>query len=169
MSKAVFRRRGKTLIPVDDQGLELLQSIRDGRDVMVSVKVARNPKHHRLLFAMLNLIVERTGKFSATDEALTALKVACGLVDPYIDSESGKTFFVPRSIAFESMPQDDFRAFFDRSVFVALQRWFPPGTSEQDLRAEIDSMCNPLPNTMVRSSPPISPEGTHGTRERVNG
>lgn len=140
MSRAVFRKHGNALIPVDDHGLELLHTIRDQRDVMVSVKIARNPKHHRLLFALLNLIVERTGKFPNTRDALTALKVACGLVDPYIDAHDGKTYFVPRSIAFESMEQNEFSAFFDRAIFVTLQRWFPPGTNEKELRAEIELM-----------------------------
>lgn len=165
MTKAVFRKHGNTLIPVDDKGLELLRAIKDERDVMVSVKVARNPKHHRLLFSLLNLIVERTGKFDSTDQALIALKVACGLVDPYLDVHAGKTFFVPRSIAFESMGQDEFTAFFDRGVFVALHRWFPPGTDEAELRAEIESMVDPLPNTM-RRSPPTAPDAHHGTQTR---
>lgn len=151
MTKVVFRRRGATLIPVDGEGQELLHSIRDGRDVMLSVKIARNPRHHRLLFAMLNLVVQRTNKFDGTDEALIALKIACGLVDPYIDAESGKTFFVPRSIAFESMAQDEFSAFFDRAVHVATTRWFPPGTKQAEVRAEIEAMCDPLPNTIKRS------------------
>lgn len=152
MAKAVFRHVGASLVPVDEQALEALRAIPLGRDVMVSVKVARNPKHHRLLFAMLNLIVQRTNKFDGTDEALTALKIACGLVDPYIDAETGKTFFVPRSIAFESMSQDEFSGFFDRSVFVATSRWFPPGTQEADVRAEIERMVEP------NFAPSIAPE-----------
>lgn len=167
MTKAVFRKRGNALIPVDDKGLEILRAIKDERDVMVSVKVARNVRHHRLLFALLNLIVERTGKFEDTDQALVALKVACGLVDPYLDVHAGKTYFVPRSIAFKSMSQDEYQAFFDRGVYVALHRWFPPGTSEAELRAELDEMCNPLPNTIRRPSPSIAPRSPAKIQETV--
>lgn len=143
MTTAAFTRRGNALIPSDEQGRELLSAVRDGREVMVTFKPARNIRHHRLLFAMLKLIVERTNKFDSTENALIALKIACGLVDPFIDAHSGKTFFVPRSISFASMPQNDFSAFFDRATYVAIQRWFPPRTSAVELRAEIELMVAP--------------------------
>lgn len=161
MGKAVFKRRGNSLVAVDAEGLELLAPIRDGREVMVSVKVARNPKHHRLLMAMLGLIVKRAGAFDNHDNALVALKVACGLVDPYIDAQSGKTYFVPRSIAFESMSQDKFIDFFDRAVFVITTRWFPPGTKEEDVRAELERMAEP------NFAPSIVPD--HAERETADG
>lgn len=152
-----FMRRDNSLVPMSEEAEAMLRAVKNGNEIMVSMKPARNIRHHKLLFAMLNLIVQHTGQFSSTDDALVALKIACGLVDPFIDAQSGKTFFVPRSISFSAMPQNDFSAFFDRAVYVVTTRWFPPGTQEADVRAEIESMCNPLPNTIVRRAPALVP------------
>lgn len=144
MAQAVFRKRGKALIAVDQEGIDVLSAIREERDVTIEVKQPRNPRHHRLLFAVLKFITEHTDAFQSTDEALLGLKIACGLVDPYIDAETGKTFFIPRSIAFASMDQIAFSDFFDRAVYVITTRWMPPGTTAESVRKEIEAMVEPV-------------------------
>lgn len=131
------------LVPVDQEGLDALAMIRDERDVHVEIKQPRNPKHHRLLFALLKFITTHSDLFVSTDAALLGLKIACGLVDPYIDASTGKTFFVPRSISFSSMDQTAFSAFFDRAVYVVTDRWMPAGTTPESVRAEIETMIAP--------------------------
>jgi hypothetical protein len=140
MTTALFRKRGRAFVPIDQEGLDALAMIRDERDVEITIKQRRNPKHHRLLFACLKFVTEHTDVFASTDAALIGLKIACGLVDPFIDPASGKTFFVPRSISFASMEQGDFAAFFDRAVYVITERWMPAGTTAESVRAEIESM-----------------------------
>lgn len=151
MTKAVFKRRGQTLIPTDSEGQDLLAAIRDGREVVVEVRAARNPRFHRLFFAVLNFCVQHcidreTGevRFSSIEHAKTAIKIATGEVDTYIDADSGKTFFIPRSISFASMDETRFAAFFDRAVYVIAERWMPAGTTPESVRAEIEAMVNPL-------------------------
>lgn len=151
MAKAIFRKRGRSLVPVDQEGLDALAAIRNERDVIVEIKQPRNVRHHRLLFALLNFITTHSDLFASTDAALIGLKIACGLVDPYIDPASGKTFFVPRSISFPSMDQTAFAAFFDRAVYVVTERWMPEGTTADEVRAEIDAMVSPpsVPNDIL--------------------
>lgn len=139
--KAVFKRNGNSLVPVDDEGFELLLKIADGREVMVDVRRARNPKHHRLFFGILKFIVEHTD-LDSIEAAKSALKVATGEVDPVIDAATGKTYFVLRSINWESKDQDEFAAFFDRAVDVITLRWMPPGTVSEDVRREIIALCD---------------------------
>jgi hypothetical protein len=144
VTKAVFRKRdARTLAAVDQEGLDLLARIKGNRDVVVEVKQARNPRHHRLLWAMLKLIADHTDRFPSTAAALTALKVACGEVDPVIDPVSGEVFWTTRSIAFESMSQVEFAAFFDRAVNIVANRWMPPHTTPESVRAEIEAMIEP--------------------------
>lgn len=151
MVQAVFRKRGNALVAVDQDGLDILSAIRDGRDVMATVKTPRNPKHHRLLFAALKFVVAHADTFQDTENALLALKIACGLVDTYIDADTGKTFFIPRSIAFESMDQLEFNNFFDRAVYVITSRWMPPGTTAESVRKEIEAMVEPLHEKQARA------------------
>lgn len=116
--------------------------VRDGREVMLTFHTARNPGQHRLLFSMLNFVLEHSDMFDNKDTALVALKIATGLVDTYVD-EKGRCFFIPRSIAFESLPQDEFAAFFERAIHVIADRWMPAGTTPEDVRGELMAMIEP--------------------------
>jgi hypothetical protein len=142
MTKAVMRKRGASLVIVDEEGLEALRTVPDGRDVMVEFKRSRNPRHHRLLFALLNLCVERLDAFPTTDLALTALKIGCGHFDAFIDKESGRSFYVPRSISFAAMDQTSFAKFFDDAIQLIATRWAPPGTTPESIRREIIEACD---------------------------
>jgi hypothetical protein len=141
--KAVYRKRGRSLVPVDQEGLDILSRLRDERDVTVEIKQARNPRHHRLFFAILKFIVEHTDQFDGIEQAKTAIKVACGEVDPFIDPGTGKTFWITRSINWSAMDQTRFSAFFDRACWVIANRWMPEGTTPESVRAEIEAMIEP--------------------------
>jgi hypothetical protein len=143
MTSAVFRRRRRSFVPVDQEGLDLLESVGEERDVVLNIKARRNPKHHRLFFAILKFMVEHTPYFETVEKAKTAIKIATGEVDTYIDPDSGKAFFILRSISWGSMDQSRFSAFYDRAVHVITSRYMPPGTTEESVRAELEAMIAP--------------------------
>jgi hypothetical protein len=138
--KAVFRRSRAMLVPVDDEGIALLERLRRGQDVMVDVRTARNILHHRLFFAILNKLVENTDFFVGIEDALRAVKIGCQLVDTVID-DTGKVYYILRSIAFESMDQTEFSTLFDAAIKLVCNRWLV-GTKEEDLRDEVFKMCD---------------------------
>jgi hypothetical protein len=124
MSKAVFTHEklgpSHVLAPVDEEGCELLEALPTGKQVMVDVHAARNPKHHRLLFALFRMLMDGGAWEGDKDELLDRCKYAVGLVDWKIDHK-GKSWPVPRSIAFESMDQVSFNKFFDRVCYYVAQ------------------------------------------------
>lgn len=134
--KAVMTKRGGVLIPADAEGRSIIDALREGKDVMVEVKPARNPRHHRMFFALLNLLVENTEAFDSVEGALTAVKIACGEVDPIIDQTTGKTFWTLRSIAFEKMDQARFNRLFERALHIICDRWLV-GTDTDQLRSRV--------------------------------
>lgn len=140
MTKAIFIRRRVSLIPTDSEGDDILRRIQYGQEVMIDVRAARNPRHHRLFFAILHKLVENTDFFVDIEDALKAVKVACQLVDTYID-ETGRVIYILRSIAWERMGQVEFSKLFDLAINVACNRWLP-GTDAEDLRDEIFAMCD---------------------------
>lgn len=120
MSKAAFIERDGALWPMDDDGREMLTAAK-GKRVMVHVHAARNILHHRLLFACLRDICQ-AGAWDGDEESLLAwLKIATGLVDMIVGPD-GKPYYVPRSVAFESMAQDAFSRWFERACFVISSR-----------------------------------------------
>lgn len=121
MSKAVFIKRDGVLRPVDDAGLDILCALKEGRQVMVHIHAARNPRHHRLLFALIGMAIAGGAWEGDEDSLLDYIKYGVGHTRTSIDP-AGKVHIVPKSIAYESMPQDAFRKFFDRAVWLVCHR-----------------------------------------------
>jgi hypothetical protein len=143
MRKSVLAGRA-ALVPVDDQGIELMAKLKDGRDVGVTVTQHRNPRHHRLYWAMLKFIRDHTDTFEGKDLKIisTAVKLATGLVDSFVNQNTGETVLVPKSIAFAAMDQMRFNQFFDAACITIANRWMPPGTLPEDVRRELIEMVD---------------------------
>lgn len=125
MSKALFRKmvlpQGPVLIPCDEDGRELLDSLKSMKDVMADIHSPRNPKHHRMLFLLMRKATD-AGAWEGDEESLLDwLKYATGHVRTVVD-HNGHVHYAPKSIAFESMDQASFLRFFDRAVFVICHR-----------------------------------------------
>lgn len=144
MTEVILRKRASRsgevgLFPVDDEGGELLAKIKDGRDVGCDVIQRRNPRHHRALFNIIRFVQTHSPTMAdvPTEHLRTALKIATGLVDNFIDTESGRSVLIPRSMSFAAMDQTEFNEFFDQACKVIAHRWMPAGTTPEDVRAEL--------------------------------
>jgi hypothetical protein len=99
----------------------MVEAIKPSKPVMVDVRAVRNIRHHCMLFSLLREVIDG-GAWDGSEEALRdAVKIACGCVDTIIGLD-GRAYFKPRSMAFESMSQDEFAKFFDRAVFYVSTR-----------------------------------------------
>lgn len=102
----------------------------------------RNPKHHRLVMAALNRVLENQDGLQTMDQLLTILKIKLGRVDVVVDASSGKVFYVPQSIAFASMEQGEF-AIFWKDLCRVLERDYLPGMSPEAFEQLADMMEDP--------------------------
>lgn len=120
MGKAAFIEREGGLFPLDADGREMVAAVK-GKRVLVTAHAPRNLQHHRLLFALLRRICE-SGAWEGDEETLLEwLKIGTHHVRTVV-GPNGKPYYVPESISFESMPQDKFRRFFDRAVYLICSR-----------------------------------------------
>jgi len=149
MTEAIFRyreaRQGELgLFPVDTEGAEMLHGTKEGKDVAVEVRARRNPRHHRLFFAILKFLQMHAERFEETpiEKIKDAVKLATGLADTFLDAETGKTYYVLRSISFASMDQGSFNSFFDEATKVMASRWMPAGTTAESVRKELFEMVD---------------------------
>lgn len=134
----------KGFIPMDDDGLEIVQAAtKSGKPVMISVHTARNTKHHRLLFAVFQKLVEGGVIDWDVDRFIDWAKSAAGLVETWWDHK-GRVQYRPKSISFESMSQDQFTRFFDRVIYQIFRRLLGDGRSEgwKAFRDEIVEMID---------------------------
>ena len=150
MTEVILRKRGNSLVPVDDQGRELLAKLKDNRDVGVTIVQHRNSRHHRLFFALLQFVrmhaVDGEGNAlfenADTETLKAAIKLATGYVRTFVDMESGRLVAVPKSIAWGAMDQTKFNEFFEHACNVICKRWMPPGTVAEDVRRELILMVD---------------------------
>ena len=130
-------RRGETLVPADRMAAEDLAKLPLGRPVAVEAKRARSVQHNRLFFALLRKVVENMD--GVTENALRSwLKVQLGYVE-HMPLGFGRSYAAPSSMSFDAMPQDEFNAFFDKSVALICSEVIP-GLGKPELLAEVEAM-----------------------------
>jgi hypothetical protein len=135
VTKAAFIKRNGALLPMDEDGRELIAALPDDKQVIVSVKAARNPRHHRLLFHLLNRAIEGGAWGGDISSLLDYIKIGTHHVRTIVGPD-GKPYYLPLSIDYESMPQDKFSRWFDRALWLICERLLG-GHDWQELRSEI--------------------------------
>lgn len=124
-----MRRVGDALIPVANAFLEELRTIPQGKEVIVNVLMARNPRQDRWFHAMLGEVV-KAGAWDGDKESLKKwLKFATGLVD--IMTVGEKVYEWPRSTSEASMDKIAFQRWIKRVDYVLLTE---KGIDIQELR-----------------------------------
>jgi len=125
MTRAVFAKvltnAGPALVPMDDDGRDMLAAWKEGKQCMADVHVPRSPRHHRMLFALMKRCIDGGAWEGSTDTLLDWIKYATGNVRTTVD-HNGQVHYAPASIAFASMDQAGFREFFDRAVAAVCTR-----------------------------------------------
>lgn len=109
------------LIPANDIDRRLMKERRFavGKEIRAELKQPRNPAFHRLAHAIGNLLVDNVEEFRdlTGHEALKRVQVLSGVCCEPMELDLGPlgkvTVKQPRSLAFDEMPEDEFRVFFD--------------------------------------------------------
>ncbi len=112
-----FIRRGKCLVPADFVAEEWLDAIPEGKEVLIDWRKPRHPENHRHFFAILRLAVEHIDSYDDTESLLDALKIACNHVRPVMKAD-GEMIFLPKSINFASLGEEEFKRFKNRALYV---------------------------------------------------
>ncbi len=102
-----------------------LDSMQPGSWLRLEWVRPRHGAHHRKLFALLALVADNSETYDTTEKALVAVKLVTGYADPVIDPITGELIQVPRSIAYESMEQDDFDRFYEAAIDGVLRHILP--------------------------------------------
>ena len=137
-AKGVFRVVAGQLWPSDARAKEIMDELKTGQHVLVHLHRARWPEHHRLAFAVFSKIAEAKGV--PVDTIVLWLKWELGWVD-IVRLPNGKHIPSPRSIAWESMSQDEFATWW-REAWVVLSEKIMPGLPAE-LFEEIRAIVQP--------------------------
>lgn len=140
MSSFIAIKKLATLRPVDQSGVDRIAKLREGQQVEIQIKQARNGRQHRLYWAMIGLVYHQQNRYATQEQLSNAIKCAVGWCDE-IELSSGKVMVTPRSISFSNMPQEQFSEFFDKVIELVVTKILP-GVSDADLRAELEAMVS---------------------------
>lgn len=132
-----FRKDLNCLRPVNSLADESLAKLKHGDVVALDFRKPRCLGHHRLYWALMQLVAENMdGEFSA-EVVSDVVKIRAGHVT-VVKTAKGEVF-LPASISFASMDQIQFNEFFDRALRVVV-RDIIPGLNSDALRAEVEQI-----------------------------
>lgn len=117
------------------------KGIKVGDLVRVEITKPRYPRHHRLVMAMLQKVLDNQEGLLTMNQLLTVVKIKLGYAEPFVDAVAGKTYWVPQSIAFDAMDQTEFEVFWKDLCKLVARDYFP-GMSEAQV-AELANMMDP--------------------------
>lgn len=130
------------LVPMYDSDYDEKKKLKIGSTVLADIKQPRNYEHHKKFFALLRLVVDNMPdslqeKYPNTDVLLTEIKYQLGYFSTHI-TLSGRETYIPKSISFESMSQDEFNEFYNKAIDVVL-KWFMPSNNRAELLEAIEN------------------------------
>jgi len=140
MSEFFLQKTKTGWLPPHETDIAESRKLDFGTQVKVNYKKSRNPGNHRRYFAMLQLVLENairpdgSDMFKNIDETRFYMMIKTGNVEHlFIDSVY---IIKPKSIAFDEMPEDEFRELFSKSIDVALKDCIP-GTDRGEFEQQI--------------------------------
>lgn len=117
MAKGIWERRGDVAVPVGETSREYFFALKEGQQFIAETRGARNPKQLALWWCLCKLVAENDATYDTSEKASDGLKRALHHVDTFIDRH-GKLHITPKSIAFESLSQEEFNALFQAAINV---------------------------------------------------
>lgn len=140
MARFLASKHLGSLRPCDEAGEVALRGMGQGETVMIEMRRPRNIKHHRMFWALMTIVWDNMDheRYPSVEDLVAAIKISAGL-RTRIELPNGEVGFIPGSIAFHKMDQVEFGKFYDR-VCDLIAKYFLPGVSTDDLRAEVETM-----------------------------
>lgn len=135
-----FRKTLSGFEPVSKAAREFHAKTKPGATVQLVGRRPRNPGHHRKFFALLGVLVDNTEQFASVDDALIAVKATLGhgrWVKAHPKAE--REIFIPNSIDFAAMSQDDFEPFYEAAIAAIIRWWLP--VAANDLREAVEAFA----------------------------
>ena len=110
------------LFPVGEEATDNFNRLENGKEFVFSVTMHRNPKFHRMAFALLNTIYENQDGFTNRKLFRNWITMKAGYVITGT-APNGVALFMAESLSFESMKQDVFEQWYSDIINVAIQEY----------------------------------------------
>jgi len=130
MKVEMIKQPGGVLCPASDMELEKLNKFKTGEQYTVEIKLTRNPKFHRKVFAFFNFCFsywkgdnEFQSETKQFDVFRNHLTVLAGFYDQHV-SIHGDVRVEAKSLSFSSMSQEEFEECYNALIRSAMKHVF---------------------------------------------
>lgn len=114
--KIQVQKRGGQLLPITTYDAEEVEAAREGQLYDLVPVSDRSDPHHKLYWATLGEVVKATGAWASSAHLHDDLKMLCGYYRTVVNTASGALYYIPDSIAYQKMNQQEFAAYFDQAM-----------------------------------------------------
>ena len=108
------------LIPLDKMSFEDLNKTKNNTVFQCKLTRPRNYKFHRKFFALLSVVFDMQERYSNINDLRVEMELRAGSYDEHITIK-GKIIYIPKSISFAKMTQQEFEKLYSKCIDVALQ------------------------------------------------
>ena len=125
------------LVPLYDEDYEQKRKLKVGKEYEVTIKERRNPKFHRLYFALINcsweFLNEARRSFFKEDVEIfrKTVEIAAGHYELVYSIGRKEWVQVPKSIAFDKLNESDFHNLYERCKDVIYNIFIPEVNKEE--------------------------------------
>ncbi len=128
----MFRRTLEGFSPADNEAGEWHHKTKLGALVELKGNRPRNPQHHRKFFALMNIVVDNSDDFDTVEQFRFVLMATLQRGKWIEVKNASRAMFIPDSISFKSMKQEEFDKFYNDASNAILKHFLP--VDRQDLQ-----------------------------------
>ncbi len=121
----LWRKTYDGMQPCDDDAQEWFSKTKVGQMVEMKGHRPRYPWQHRKYFALLKLVVDNSDDFVNVDQLRYAVFAGLHLGEWVKIPNASKPFFIPKSMNFASMKQDEFEKVYNDTMNIIIKHWLP--------------------------------------------
>jgi len=127
----LFRRTLEGFIPADKEAGDWHYKTKLGALVELKGTRPRNPQHMRKFFALMNIVVDNSDDYDTVEQFRFVLMATLQRGKWIEVPHATRAMFIPESISFKSMKQDDFDRLYNDAIDAILKHFVP--MDRQDL------------------------------------
>ena len=108
------------LIPSSEKSIKIFNKVKIGDEVLVDYKAKRNTQFHKKGFALLNLVFQNQDRYTNLEDLRVEFRLKAGCYTEHI-SMSGIIVYIPKSMAFSEMCDNEFNELYSKFIDIALK------------------------------------------------
>ncbi|MBL4751995.1 MAG: DUF1367 family protein [Flavobacteriales bacterium] len=121
----LFRRTLEGFSPADTEAGDWHHKTKLGALVELKGNRPRNPQHHRKFFALMNIVVDNSDDYDTVEQFRFVLMATLQRGKWIEVPHATRAMFIPESISFKSMKQEDFDTLYNAAINAILKYFIP--------------------------------------------